>query len=165
MIQNVPYKVIFILILSTLTRLSDAYTPVLPRISKLSSTKPDLLKENVARGRSSLLQSHQSENNVVNRHDQTSQLKKMILSSFLALSMNLPDSSISSLHTAPAYAAVSYDQPSAAANMNLETAIQNLETSKTRADVVQSMADLYESAGTRTLLARSKYKYVRMSFH
>lgn len=43
----------------------------------------------------------------------------------------------------------------------LETAVRNLESSTDRATVVQSLADLYESSGEKTLLARSsKYKYV-----
>lgn len=44
--------------------------------------------------------------------------------------------------------------------LGLETSISNLEKSATRADTVQSLADLYEAAGAKTLLARTKYKYV-----
>jgi hypothetical protein len=58
------------------------------------------------------------------------------------------------------HAAVNYDTPSPAASMPLETAIVNLEQASSRTDVVQALADLYESSGTKTLLARSKYKYV-----
>lgn len=59
-------------------------------------------------------------------------------------------------------AAVNYDTPSPASSMPLETAIVNLEQASSRSDVVQAMADLYESSGTKTLLARSKFKYVSM---
>lgn len=45
--------------------------------------------------------------------------------------------------------------------LNLETAIENLEKANDRSETVQAMADLFESAGEKTLLARSKYKYVR----
>jgi hypothetical protein len=44
--------------------------------------------------------------------------------------------------------------------LNLETAIINVEQATDRATLVQSFADLFESAGQKTLLARSKYKYV-----
>ena len=44
----------------------------------------------------------------------------------------------------------------------LESNIVKLEQASTRADAVQSFADLYESAGAKTLLVRTKYKYVRM---
>jgi hypothetical protein len=45
----------------------------------------------------------------------------------------------------------------------LEKSIINLEKSNTRSEAVQSFADLYETAATKTLLVRSKYKYVRPS--
>ena len=45
----------------------------------------------------------------------------------------------------------------------LEQSIEKLESSETRADVVQSLADLFEAAGTKTLLARTKYKYVSIT--
>eukprot|EP01038_Epipyxis_sp_PR26KG_P007663 gene7664-10427_t len=41
----------------------------------------------------------------------------------------------------------------------LEKAISSLEESKTRGETVQTMADLYEAAGEKTLLARTKFKY------
>ena len=44
--------------------------------------------------------------------------------------------------------------------LNLETAIENFEKASDRGALVQSLADLYESSGSKTLLARSKYKYV-----
>jgi hypothetical protein len=43
----------------------------------------------------------------------------------------------------------------------LELAVGRLEKSTDRAEAVQSFADLYEVAGTKTLLVRTKYKYVR----
>lgn len=49
-----------------------------------------------------------------------------------------------------------------AAVIPLETAIVNLEQSTNRGDAVQSLADLYESAGENTMIARSEYKYVSM---
>lgn len=42
----------------------------------------------------------------------------------------------------------------------LEDVVQKLEKSQTRQEVLQSMADLYEIAGTKTLLTRTKYKSV-----
>jgi len=44
----------------------------------------------------------------------------------------------------------------------LESNIVKLEQASTRADAIQSFADLYESAGAKTLLVRTKYKYVRI---
>ena len=44
----------------------------------------------------------------------------------------------------------------------LESNIVKLEQASNRADAIQSFADLYESAGAKTLLVRTKYKYVRM---
>mmetsp|Transcript_14615 Transcript_14615/g.24197 ORF Transcript_14615/g.24197 Transcript_14615/m.24197 type:complete len:215 (+) Transcript_14615:52-696(+) len=41
----------------------------------------------------------------------------------------------------------------------LESAIVKLEQSEGREATVQSMADLFEAAGSKTLLARTKYKY------
>lgn len=42
----------------------------------------------------------------------------------------------------------------------LEQSIQTLEASNTRSEVIQSLADVFEAAGTKTLLVRTKYKYV-----
>eukprot|EP01035_Chromulina_nebulosa_P019386 gene19386-25254_t len=42
---------------------------------------------------------------------------------------------------------------------NLEKSIESLENAESRQEVVQSLADLYEASGAKTLLARSKYKY------
>lgn len=42
----------------------------------------------------------------------------------------------------------------------LEQSIQTLEASTTRSEVIQSLADVFEAAGTKTLLVRTKYKYV-----
>ena len=42
----------------------------------------------------------------------------------------------------------------------LEQSIQKLEASNTRSEVIQSLADVFEAAGTKTLLVRTKYKYV-----
>lgn len=44
----------------------------------------------------------------------------------------------------------------------LEQSIQTLEASNTRGEVIQSLADVFEAAGTKTLLVRTKYKYVSM---
>ena len=44
----------------------------------------------------------------------------------------------------------------------LESNIVKLEQASSRADAIQSFADLYESAGAKTLLVRTKYKYVRI---
>ena len=41
---------------------------------------------------------------------------------------------------------------------SLETAISSLESAKTRADTIQGLADVFEAAGTKTLLVRTKYK-------
>ena len=41
----------------------------------------------------------------------------------------------------------------------LEAAIVSLESATTRGDTVQSMADVFEAAETKTLLVRTKYKY------
>ena len=41
----------------------------------------------------------------------------------------------------------------------LEAKIKQLETSSTRGEVVQSLADLFEVSGQNTLKARTKYKY------
>jgi hypothetical protein len=43
----------------------------------------------------------------------------------------------------------------------LEVAVQQLERCATRDCNVQGLADLYESAGAETSLARNEYKYVR----
>ena len=42
----------------------------------------------------------------------------------------------------------------------LEQSIQTLEAANTRSEVIQSLADVFEAAGTKTLLVRTKYKYV-----
>ena len=44
----------------------------------------------------------------------------------------------------------------------LEKSILQLENANTRGDAVQSFADLYEIAGSKTLLVRTKYKYVSL---
>jgi hypothetical protein len=46
-----------------------------------------------------------------------------------------------------------------AGQVALEEAIVKLETAETRNDAVQGLADLFEAAGKKTLLARSQYKY------
>ena len=40
----------------------------------------------------------------------------------------------------------------------LESSIVKLEKASNRAEAVQSFADLFETAGTKTLLVRTKYK-------
>jgi hypothetical protein len=51
-----------------------------------------------------------------------------------------------------------------AAKINpLEEAIVKLENSEGRSGAVQALADVFEASGSKTLLARSKYKYVRKS--
>lgn len=42
----------------------------------------------------------------------------------------------------------------------LETAITTLESASDRQQTVQALADVFEAAGSKTLLARTKYKYV-----
>jgi len=49
-------------------------------------------------------------------------------------------------------------------SVSLDQAVSTLENSGSRAEVLQSMADLYEVAGTKTLLARTKFKYVMNYF-
>lgn len=41
----------------------------------------------------------------------------------------------------------------------LEEKIKSLETSTTRSEVIQALADVFEAAGSKTLLVRTKYKY------
>ena len=41
---------------------------------------------------------------------------------------------------------------------SLETAINTLESAQSRADTIQGLADVFEAAGTKTLLVRTKYK-------
>mmetsp|Transcript_21101 Transcript_21101/g.46880 ORF Transcript_21101/g.46880 Transcript_21101/m.46880 type:complete len:213 (-) Transcript_21101:105-743(-) len=41
----------------------------------------------------------------------------------------------------------------------LEESIDKLEASGSRAETVQTMADLFDAAGSKTLLSRTKYKY------
>ena len=55
-------------------------------------------------------------------------------------------------------------QPVLAASTSITTQqlvdkIEQLEKATSRQDVVQGMADLFEAAGSKTLLARTKYKY------
>jgi hypothetical protein len=52
------------------------------------------------------------------------------------------------------------DTPSPITRSVLEQSIQTLEASNTRSEVIQSLADVFEAAGTKTLLVRTKYKYV-----
>jgi hypothetical protein len=72
------------------------------------------------------------------QHDKT--LKKLIASGVFALSLCNP---------------VNAAGPTLA---SLETAITSLESATNRADAVQGMADVFEAAGTKTLLVRTKYK-------
>jgi hypothetical protein len=44
----------------------------------------------------------------------------------------------------------------------LEESIDKLEQSGSRSETVQTMADLFDATGSKTLLSRTKYKYVRM---
>ena len=52
------------------------------------------------------------------------------------------------------------DAPAPITRSVLEQSIQTLEASTTRSEVIQSLADVFEAAGTKTLLVRTKYKYV-----
>ena len=52
------------------------------------------------------------------------------------------------------------DAPAPITRSVLEQSIQTLEASSTRSEVIQSLADVFEAAGTKTLLVRTKYKYV-----
>jgi hypothetical protein len=42
----------------------------------------------------------------------------------------------------------------------LEEKVVALENAESRKDTLQGLADVFEAAGSRTLLARTKYKYV-----
>ena len=75
--------------------------------------------------------------------------KAMRLLSIFTLSTNL-------FISEPAISTAAATSTSAA----LEQSISKLEASETRADTVQSLADVFEAAGSRTLIARTKYKYV-----
>ena len=46
--------------------------------------------------------------------------------------------------------------------VSMEKAIVGLEQAESRGETVQALADLYEVVNSKTLLARSKYKYVRL---
>ena len=48
----------------------------------------------------------------------------------------------------------------AATPVSLEQSVQNLEIAENRADALQAMADVFETSGTRSLQARTKYKQV-----
>lgn len=48
---------------------------------------------------------------------------------------------------------------------NLEETIVQLETAPDRATTVQALADVFEAAGAKTLLARTRYKYVSSLTH
>ena len=52
----------------------------------------------------------------------------------------------------------------AAPSTVLEEKLLQLEASGDRATAVQSLADLFEAAGSQTLKARTKYKYVLPSY-
>jgi hypothetical protein len=63
-------------------------------------------------------------------------------------------------------------QPAASSVGTLEETIVRLESAGTRADTVQGLADVFEAAGSQTLRARTKFKYVsgrsyieRLFFH
>lgn len=51
-------------------------------------------------------------------------------------------------------------QPAASSVGTLEDTIVRLEAAGTRADTVQGLADVFEAAGSQTLRARTKFKYV-----
>ena len=75
---------------------------------------------------------------------------------------------IKSAVAAVVIAASAIDVPLASADVStvpvtrsiLEQSIQTLEASNTRSEVIQSLADVFEAAGSKTLLVRTKYKYV-----
>jgi hypothetical protein len=50
--------------------------------------------------------------------------------------------------------------PAPVSNARLEETIVALENADNKADVLQGLADLYEAADKKTLLVRTKYKYV-----
>ena len=46
----------------------------------------------------------------------------------------------------------------------LEQSIQALESSKDRTETIQGLADVFEAAESKTLLVRTKYKYVMCNY-
>jgi hypothetical protein len=65
---------------------------------------------------------------------------------------------VSALVASTAFGDISY---AAAAPSVLEQSVRRLEAADTREDVIQGLADTFEaSGGTKTLLVRTKYKYV-----
>ena len=52
------------------------------------------------------------------------------------------------------------DAPAPITRSVLEQSVQTLEAATSRSEVIQSLADVFEAAGTKTLLVRTKYKYV-----
>ena len=77
-------------------------------------------------------------------------------------------SAITALFIAASTADTSFALPDAPAPITrsvLEQSIQTLEASTTRSEVIQSLADVFEAAGTKTLLVRTKYKYVSNEDH
>ena len=64
-----------------------------------------------------------------------------------------------SMGTMPSSCYALENSKNTASSSTLEATIKQLETSNTRGEVVQSLADLFEVSGKNTLKARSKYKY------
>lgn len=52
------------------------------------------------------------------------------------------------------------DAPALITRSVLEQSVQNLEKANSKAEVSTCLADVFEAAGTKTLLVRTKYKYV-----
>lgn len=84
------------------------------------------------------------------------QLIKALKQSFAAFSI------ISSLGLSPALPpAHALDSTVSSAKVSMEKAVSTLEQSESRADVLSSMADLFEVTATKSVLTKSKYKAVR----
>jgi hypothetical protein len=76
-------------------------------------------------------------------------------------------SAIAAVVIASATADVSFALPDSPAvpitRSVLESSVQALESSNSRSEVVQSLQDVFAAAGSKTLLVRTKYKYVSRS--
>lgn len=85
----------------------------------------------------------------INRYPLTHKKLRSIVATLLCtLSLALPDISDAAMTTS-----------NLSGGAQLEEAIVKLEGSTTRAETLQSMADLYEIVRDKTLLTRTKYKY------
>jgi hypothetical protein len=83
------------------------------------------------------------------------------------LEMNLHNKNYFKKMAAGCFLVFSLNQDISAVSIpsSLEASISSLEKSENRGEVVQSMADLFEAAGSKTLLARTRYKYVKRKIY